>query len=238
MKTSQKMVIALVCVFLGIVISMQFKVVQSNYLNGLTPTQRSAQLVSEYNKMKTERESLQVEVDGLHAKLSEIENAASQENALIKSMQDDLNLFKKLAGFTELVGPGIEVIVDNPPSEVNYGNEFDIVNDYELLLALINELNAAGAEAISVNGQRLISTSEIRAAGSSISVNTVYINAPITVLAIGNQAVLDGAINQRFGIVSRLRDRYYQVYVTVQDEVQVPKYTESLQFNYATPIED
>lgn len=238
MKLSQKMVIGSVCVILGIIIAMQFKIVQSNYLNGLAPTQRSAQLVSEYNKIKEERTALQAEIEQLQSKLADIENSASQESTLIKSMKDDLNKFKKIAGFTALLGPGIEVVVDNPPSEVNYGNEIDIVNDYELLLSLVNELNAAGAEAISINDQRLISTSEIRAAGSSISVNTVYISAPIIIHAIGNGDVLEGAMNQRFGIVSRLRDNYYQVYVQKKDQLEIPKYSETLQFNYASPVEE
>lgn len=238
MRWSQKLVIGFVCVILGIIIAMQFKIVQSNYLNGLTPTQRSAQLVSDYNKIKEERSKLQDEVTRLQVKLAEIENSASQENSLIKTMRTELNQFKQFAGFTDLVGQGIEIIVDNPTDEVNYGHEINIVYDYELLLALINELNAAGAEAISINGQRLISTSEIRSAGESISVNTAYINAPIAIHAIGNPQVLEGAVNQRFGIVSRLRDSYYQVYVQRNDQIEVPKYSELLQFYYANPVED
>jgi uncharacterized protein YlxW (UPF0749 family) len=238
MKLNQKLVIGVVCVILGIIIAMQYKIVQSSYLNGMAPTQRSVQLISEYNKMKDEREKLQKQITELEEKLSEIENSASKENAVIKGMKDDLNKFKKIAGFTALIGPGIEVVVDNPTAEVNYSNEINIINDYELILALVNDLNAAGAEAIEVNGQRLISTSEIRNAGESISINTVYVNAPIIVHAIGNPAVLDGAINQRFGIVTRLRDSYYQVYVKTKDQVEIPKYNEVLQFNYASPVED
>jgi len=238
MKLNQKLVIGVVCVILGIIIAMQYKIVQSSYLNGMAPTQRSAQLISEYNKMKDEREKLQNQISELEKKLADIENSASQENSVIKGMKEELDNFKKIAGFTALIGPGIEVVVDNPTAEVNYSNEINIINDYELILALINDLNAAGAEAIEVNGQRLISTSEIRNAGESISINTVYVNAPIIVHAIGNPAVLDGAINQRFGIVTRLRDSYYQVYVQTKDQVEIPKYSEVLQFNYASPVED
>ncbi len=238
MSLSQKLVIGSVCIILGIIIAMQYKIVQTNYLDGMAPTQRAAQLISEYNKIKDERTRLQGEISELQSKLTEIENSASQENTLIKGMKDELDKFKKIAGFTALVGQGIEIVVDNPSSDVNYGYEIDIVKDYELLLALVNELNAAGAEAISVNGQRLISTSEIRAAGESISVNTVYINAPIIIQAIGNTEVLDGAVNLRFGIVSRLRDSYYQVYVQTKEQIEIPKYAEILQFNYASPVEE
>ena len=78
-----------------------------------------------------------------------------------------------------------------------------IIHD-EDILKVINELRAAGAEAISLNDQRLISTSEIRCAGPTISVNNTRVAAPFVIKAIGNAKSMEDAIKMRGGVAETL----------------------------------
>ena len=220
-------------VLLGVVLAFQLRLVQQNYLNGLSPTQKSSEIISELNTVKTEKENLKVQLSDLEARLQEIEEAESADNALIKRLNQDVEKLRYFSGLTDVKGQGIIITLDNPPEDGNYSYEKNIVYDYQLVLNLINELNAAGAEAISINEQRIIALSEIRAAGNAININKIPQSTPFVVKAIGNKETLEGAVNQRFGIVSILRENSYFVEVKKYDDIQIPRYGGIVKFNYA-----
>jgi uncharacterized protein YlxW (UPF0749 family) len=237
MKLQDQLIIGLICVVLGIFMSLQFKSVQANYLDGLMPNQRSAQLVNELNRLRAEKANLVIEVDALEAELNKITASASEESILVKSLQDQLNRFKSLSGYTDLQGQGIVFTIDNPPQNFAGIYESNIVDEFQHLLVVINELNAAGAEAIAINDQRILSMSEIRSAGGYLSINTQQYQPPFAIKAIGNKDVLEAALSQRFGIVTILRERGYQVDVKRYDTVIVPKFNAIINWQYAGPKE-
>ncbi|MFL6061714.1 MAG: DUF881 domain-containing protein [Marmoricola sp.] len=124
------------------------------------------------------------------------QNAALQ-SALLRASDDAdgvtgrLSLLGLRSGTAAAKGPGVEVVVDDAPDAANDRNK---VLDSDLQ-KLVNGMWEAGAEAISINGQRLTALSAIRFAGTAISVNFVSLQRPYRVLAIGNPDTLQG----RFG---------------------------------------
>jgi uncharacterized protein YlxW (UPF0749 family) len=87
-----------------------------------------------------------------------------------------------LSGARPARGPGIQVTVDDAPGAPSFKQKVQAPD----LQKLVNGLWQVGAEAISINGQRLTSLSSIRDAGSAITVNYVSLRPPYTVSAIGN----------------------------------------------------
>ncbi len=236
MSFKDKVIIAIVCLVLGVVLSVQFRIVQGNTLT-LLPNQKSTELSNELKKVQDEKENLLRELARLEQKLGDFQSSASKENVMIKNLNEELDRYRVIGGFRDVKGPGIVVTVDNPPKDANFNADVNIVYEYELLLSLINELNAAGAEAISINDQRMISTSEIRSAGNAININAVPQQPPYIVKAIGNKDTLDGALNQVFGVVSILRDHRYLVSVRKQDDISILKYQDVVKLQYAQPVE-
>lgn len=236
MTLKDKVIIAIVCMALGVVLSIQFKIVQGNKIT-LLPNQKSVELTNELKKVQEEKENLLRELARLEQKLADFQTSASKENVLIKNLNEELDRYRIIGGFRDVSGPGIIVTVDNPPKDANFNADVNLVYEYELLLSLINELNAAGAEAVSINDQRLISTSEIRSAGNAININAIPQKPPYIVKAIGNKDTLDGALNQVFGIVSILRDHRYLVSVRKQDDISILKYKDVVRLKYAQPVE-
>jgi len=232
-----QLMIGLICIVLGIFVAIQFKTVQKNVLQGLSPIQKSTQLVTELTKLKNERDLLQSEVETLDARLKEIEETESRGSVLIKNLNEDLNKYKALSGLVDVAGQGIEVLIDNPQRSIDSAYESNLVYDYELILSMVNELNAAGAEAISINDQRVLSTTEIRAAGENINVNKIPQNLPLVIRAIGNNVTLENAITNRMGIVSELRDRKYIVEVKRMEKVTILKYAGAVEFRYANIVQ-
>ncbi len=228
--------IGLACVVLGIFISFQMKFVQGTYLAGSTPTVKTTEILNELNAVKAEKENLLEEIDTLEKQLEDIQGSASTENAVIKSMTDELNKYKLFAGMTKVQGEGILITIDNPPADSSYGSDISIAYNYKLILELLNELNSAGAEAISINEQRVVNNTEVRLAGSQVNVNMIPLSPPYTVKAIGNADTLEGAINQRFGIVSTIREMGFYIEDKKIDNIEVPAYNGSVKFKYATTV--
>lgn len=239
MQKKDKFLLLIVCMVLGVFLSMQFKTIQKNFSSGgLMPNQKLTQMSIELKGLKEEKEELLKELAEDEARLSAIENTASQENIVIKNLKDELNKYKLIGGFKNVKGEGIVISIDNPPKDINFNYDVNIAYEFELILNVVNELNAAGAEAISINDQRIISTTEIRTAGNAININKIPQSPPYVIKSIGNKDTLDGAVNQIFGIVSILRDRRYQVSVRKLDEVIIPRYNDVIRIEYAKTIEE
>lgn len=92
-------------------------------------------------------------------------------------------------GYLAVRGPGLRVVVNDTPG----GGPNSQVRDEDLVL-LVDGLWAAGAEAISINGQRLTVLTSIQNSGSAIHVNVRPLNPPYVVEAIGNPDTLEGRL--------------------------------------------
>ena len=101
------------------------------------------------------------------------------------------------------------------------------------MLRVINELRAAGAEAISINGERLVSTSEIRCAGPTLSVNNNRSAPPYVILAIGNPSNLASALKLRGGVLDTFKFWGIQADLTQPEVVKVPAFKGRRIFEYA-----
>lgn len=240
MKEKRKNIwfIGIISVILGVVIAMQFRAVQTEYFEGSNPLLRSQELNKAYQEAMDQRSALQTQVEALESQLYEIEQSASADNVLIKNLSEQLERYKMVGGFLDVQGPGIQIVVDNPVEQASSTSELSLVYDYELLNTTVNELKAAGAEAIEINGQRIIGITEVRAAGNAVMINTVATYPPFTIKAIGNKETLDGAVNQIFGVVSYIRTKGYFVEVKKLDLIEIVKYGPIIEFDYARIPED
>ena len=237
-KVRNKALIGLISIILGIVIAMQFKMVNQAFLDGTIPFQRSEELTSTYVELLEERDQYKEEIIELENHLLEIEESISKDNVIVQNLLNELKFYKLVGGFSDVEGEGISIIIDNPPKDSVSSYDVNIIYEYDMLLLIINELNAAGAEAVEINGERIISLSEIRTAGNAISINSIPQYAPFTIKTIGNKETLEGAVIQRFGIISILRDKGYYIDVRKYDKIEIAKYSGNIEFNYAKTIKE
>ena len=103
----------------------------------------------------------------------------------------------------------------------------------EDILRIVNELRAAGAEAVSINGQRLIATSEIRCAGPTLSVNNVRSAPPYEIIAIGDIKALENSIKMRGGVEDALKVWGIQIDIQTLENVYIPPYTGNFRHVFA-----
>ena len=144
------------------------------------------------------------------------------------------NELKFLACRVAVEGEGV-IITMNDSSDISKNGENQnlyVIHDDDIL-RVINELRAAGAEAISINGQRLTATSEIRCAGPTLSVNNVRSAAPFEISAIGDKKNLTNAIKMRGGVEETLSVWGIELEIQTVDKILIPAYTGTTKNLYA-----
>lgn len=224
MKQGQ-VAIALVCVVLGFMLAVQFRTTQD--IRATIPFQRVEDLSQRLNQTEKERDALLSEVHQLRQ--------ANGSEATSREMQ----LIRMGAGVVALQGSGISIIIDDSkrPNKPGENPNLYLIHDDDIL-KVINELWAAGAEAISINDQRLIASSEIRCAGPTLSVNNTRYSPPYEIRAIGDPKTLENALKMRGGVVETLQFWGIQVAIKTQDDIKIPAYKGAFRFEYAKPQKD
>lgn len=217
--------IALVCVVLGIMLAVQFRTTQD--IRATIPFQRIEDLTQRLSQTEKERDALQKEVHQLRQ--------ASASEATSREME----LIKMGAGVIAMEGPGVVITIDDSKRQSKPGENPNLylIHDDDIL-KVINELWAAGTEAISINDQRLIATSEIRCAGPTLSVNNTRYSPPYEIRAIGDSQTLENALRMRGGVVETLQFWGIQVNVKKMELINIPAYKGTFRFEKAVPVKD
>ncbi|MTI85094.1 MAG: DUF881 domain-containing protein [Firmicutes bacterium] len=221
--------ISLVAIVLGLLLAVQFRV-SNNFPNGI-PRERTQELAGELRQLTGENETLQKEIYDLKLKLEQV-NAGRQQ--AVQAIQSELDKAKIAAGIITVTGPGVEVILDNPQGfDPTLPAELSIIRDDDLL-KVVNELRAAGTEALSLNGHRITPITEIRLAGSFINVNTKRVVPPYQILAIGDPDAMEEALTLPGGLLDYLGgDLGIEIKIKKHEELTVPAYSGDLELNYA-----
>lgn len=209
---------------LGIALSLQFKNTNINSEKIKLERQSVQEIMKELLDEKDKAAALKKQLDDADSKLQEYVNAQVRNNSIEQVLKKDLEEAKLLAGLTDITGPGIIVKIDNTDS--------GWVNDSDLLTVL-NELRAAGAYALSVNGERVIATTEIRQAGAYIFINMSQYSTPFTILAIGKPDTLEASLKFRNGVYDTFTKKYnLDVKIEKSDNLTVQKCTSIRNMEY------
>jgi len=145
--------------------------------------------------------------------------------AALRSEQAALHKALAAAGRTQVVGQGIELWLDDSvaPAQIGVNPDEYLIHDQDLL-AVINDLNGAGARAISLNGLRLLATTDVRCAGAVVSVGPVRTSIPVTILAVGNAKRLAASLGGPTGEIRLLSLYGIRLRLTALKSVVVPAY--------------
>lgn len=237
-RNKEVLSLLLVSIFLGLILSIHFKTINKSVGEGVLPTQRAQQLAVELKKAQTERDAQLIRIEELEGKIAQYERGEVDSNVYAENLYKDTMKYRMLAGYMDLEGPGIILEINDPPVDIQYGDYYSIVDEFDLILQIVSLLNAADAEAISINEQRYTAYTEIVRAGNVIEINGVSINSPIIIKAIGNADVLESALAIKGGIVWTMRSYDYLVHLSKDKNVVIPKYRKIKDFIYSVPVEE
>lgn len=194
--------------------------------------ERDKLLVKQYGELVKANQELEEELEYYRQQLESLKEMDTGDAETVS--RDDVEYYKLISGFTDVHGEGISISL----SLVDMDQPLNIVDFHRNLLLLVNELNAAGAEAISVKEERMISISEISFAGNHIVINGQKLAPPFTVKALGNADNMEAALNMRRGYVERLRNSGYFIEIKKNTDLMVPKYPHFPRYRYAETLEE
>ena len=191
-------------------------------------------------RFKEKYENLSDELDVLDEKLELAREEATKDNAGLTSLQEEIVKANKLLGLTEVTGPGVKITLQDANVTGALALATDdlsalIVHDMDVR-CVINELKCAGAEAISINGNRIVQTSSIMCVGNVIEVNGKKIGAPFEILAIGLPEQLAN-LERPGGYVNLLKDYGIKATIEKVNSITIPKYSGKLVYEYASDIQ-
>ena len=217
-------ILGVVCFILTMVIFLQFKTISQTDIISIE-AMREDELKQELSTYKTKYDEVVTKLEETNIKILEYEKSLSSEEETTNLISKELAESNDLIGKNAVQGEGIVItLTDTKDSKIT-------AND---LLTLMNELKQAGAEAISINGQRIVyNTYIVDINYTYISVNGKRIVSPYVVKAIGNTTYLESALSQKqYGYIDKMLAAKKSVILERQSLIDIANYTGDLSFEY------
>ena len=235
-RNKGELAVVAVCAVVGFLLAAQLRTVQLTGAADQATATRLETLQDLYNELTAERDGLADQVQQLQGELALYRDQAASGQAGSEALRAELDQLEITAGLTDVEGPGVSVILEDSSSANLTGDEADYLIHDSDLLSVINELRSAGAEAISLNGERILATSEVRCTGAVVTVNGRRYAAPYVIFAIGDPDTLYSALTMRNGVVDILSQWGITVRVTASDQLLIPAYSGTVDYQYAKPV--
>ncbi|HZJ07377.1 MAG TPA: DUF881 domain-containing protein [Nocardioidaceae bacterium] len=203
---------------------------------------RYGDLGSLVREHKEEADSLQARVNLL---ADEVDTLAAQvDNDAVEDLRDEIDVLQQPAGLKPVRGPGLSVTLDDAPEEVVDSAEVgpdNLVVHQQDIQAVVNAMWAGGAEAMTIQGQRVISTTGIKCVGNTVVLHDIPYSPPYVITAVGNSdEMLTSIGTNRYISIYREYVEEYQLGWEVDEDpdVGLPGYDGPLDLGFARPAGD
>ena len=211
-KITMSITIGLVCFVFTAVLFLQFRTINQTDITSLE-SMREEELRTEITNFKTKYDEVAKKLEETKLKITEYQGAILTEKEASNLLEEELVQLNNITGRNAVKGEGIVVTI----------------------LQLLNELKMAGAEAISINDQRIVYNSYVVDINDTyISVNGERIVSPYIIKAIGNTKYLESGLSKKqYGYIDTKLSEGHDIVLEKQTNILINKYTGNLKFNYA-----
>ena len=225
-KITMIITVGIACFVLALVMTMQFKIVNETDITSIE-NMREAELTTELANWKSKYEETNQKYEETVAKIEEYKQTKQSNEETSKILDEELQQVNMILGKTDVEGEGIEITIRETDNE-----EIEKVTADDLLL-IVNQLKNAGAEAISINDERIINMSDIVDISLTfIKVNGQRIIAPYVIKAIGNPSYLESALTGNGGYVDEMKKIGQDVSIEKPNKVKILKYNDEIKIKY------
>lgn len=215
--------IGLMSLILACVMFMQFKVVNETDIAEIE-SMREDELQEALSSWKEKYTEIDNKLEDTENKIKEYKEKSESSEETNKLVEKELEEANIILGKTDVTGNGIQIVLTD-----NDNQEYSALDS----LNLINELRAAGAEAISINGERVINLTDIvDISNRYILVNSNKISSPYTILAIGDENYLKSALSIKNGYVDIKQKEGYTISIESKNNLKINKYSKEINLKY------
>ena len=226
-------VLGSVCLILTIAIFIQIKTVESITNEEGISLNDNSELKDEVLRWRQAYRDAYNQLEDAEQRLEEARTQAATDNIVDAEVENQIKKNNALLGLTEVKGSGVIIRLD----ENREANEEEIIdlNSYLAhegdLIHIINELYNAGADAISINGKRIVNTTSILCDGNIIRVNDEIVGVPIEIKAICYPQALYN-LKRKGGYLSLMVSGGVIVEMEESDDITIPKYEGVYKYEY------
>jgi len=193
--------------------------------------------VKQYNEAYNERSKLYSEVNNLKqqyysasSKLKKYDSGDEKKFKVLDEIQNEVSSNNIILGKSDVKGPGVKIILEDGTSFDEFSSSL-LIHDADIV-EMINDLRNAGAEAISINGHRIIYDNYALCVGSPIALNGIKIVPPFYIDAIGNEDVLYNYLTIEPTHIKKLKFRQVKVSIVKADDIKILAYTGDFKYKY------
>lgn len=234
-KNKIAITLGIVCFILTASICVQINTVKSTN-STVAQTFTENNLRDEVLKWKEKYDNISNDLNNAEKELAKIRENSTKNDSNSSAKEAEITLNNNLLGKTDLMGQGIEMTLkDDPDATRESIGVFDDISDHIIhdadLRYIVNELKNAGAEAIAINGQRVVNTTAITCIGNVIKVNDEKTTSPFTIKAIGLSESLAG-IDRPGSYIELLREKGIVVTIKKSNSIQIQKYAGAISAKY------
>jgi uncharacterized protein YlxW (UPF0749 family) len=197
-------------------------------------------LVETARDLQSHQDDLKQELLQLRGQIQTAESQGQGSAALVKDLDERLRQARIAAGLSALTGSGLVLQLGDSSNTVPPGdNPSDYLVSARDVRTVVEELWLAGAEAVAVNGERVVGSSAIIDIGGSVLLNAAYVSPPYQISAIGPTDLFD-QVNGSAGFQDFVRSRVaafgLQVGFAELKDVTIPAYAGTINLRYARPV--
>lgn len=216
--------IGLTAVIFAAVMFAQFKTVEQTNITEIE-SMRESELRTELSSWKSKYDEINLKYEEISKKVEEYKQQMKDNADATALIKNDIAENEKYLGYSDVEGEGLVITLeDNSKKEITSDD----------LLNLVNQLKLAGAEAISINDERVVNTTDITIVnGAFVFVNGKRLSSPYTVKVIGNQKYLDSAISIKYGYIDEITANGKTISYIPVKSVKINKYKGDLSMKYA-----
>lgn len=230
------LILGLMCFFLTIGIFIQIKSVESTK-SVVAKTTAEAELRDNILKFQEKYNENLENLDLANEKLEGVIEQASQNGNDGINYSDKLKQMNNLLGYTDVEGQGLIITVqDGDTSTVKGLVSNYLVHDGDLI-KIVSLLRNAGAEAISINDERIVSNTAITCAGNIVTINGKKVGSPFVINAIGLTEKLYGAVTVTDRYLKDMEIQGVKVSIIKKEKLRIKKFNGVHSFNYAKNID-
>lgn len=216
--------IGIMFLILTTIIFVQFKTIKQTDITSIE-NMREDELKSEISNFKQKIAEVEKQIEETDLKIKEYEETIATGKQASELLEKELEQQNNILGKNDVKGAGIIVALTDTRAQKITSED---------LRQLLNQLRADGAEAISINGQRIVYDSYVvDLGGTYISVNGERIVSPYEVKAIGNPTYLESGLSKKqYGYIDTKLEEGKDVVLERKDEILINAYTGDLNMEY------
>ena len=219
--------LGIVCFVLTIAIFVQIKTT-NNSNSTVAQTMEENDLRDQVLRMKEKYDNIYAELQNATKKLEQVRENATKDDSEAKAKQEELRLNNMLLCQSDMTGEGVIITLKdgttNNSDVLSSLTATDVIVHNSDLLQIVNDLKNAGAEAISINGERIVQTSSITCEGIIIKINNKKLGSPYVIKAIGSAATLETSLSIPDGYLDIMKNDGVIVDTKKSDGLTVEKY--------------